>query len=290
MQINIINKRTNKIMNLSSYIYSSGILVTKFDPGKVPASFNKNKAIGQHGYTLQSTTLEDREVNIEATIIANDKVERDTMKREIDDILNPLDSLLIKYDDSGISKEIECSIEETPDYSTEFKTNNDYFLGFKISFECFKPFWVDQKQTVLNIETWQDGFEFEFELLPVGIEFAKRGPNEILINNDGNIEAPLEIYFKGPALNPQITFNDKKFIKVNKSLAENEILYINTSYDNKRVQIFKGELIEQAYHYIDIESSFFDLQSGTNKISYSTEGDYLPQEVIMKYKRNYFSL
>ena len=290
MDIEIINKRTNNSININSYIYSSGILISKFDPGKIAAVFNKTKSIGQKGYTLLSTTLEDREVNLEATIIANDKVERDTIKKMVDEVLNPLDTLVIKYNDLDIHKEIECSAEESPSYSTEFTTNNNYILKFNISFECFKPFWVDQEETILNVETWEGGFEFGFELTEGGIEFARKGPDEILISNDGNVEAPLEIYFKGPALNPCITLDDEKFIKVNKSITDNEVLYISTSYDDNTVQVIKDNVNEQAYHYIDIDSTFFNLDQGINKISYATEGDFLPQKVIIKYKRHYYSI
>lgn len=290
MDIEIINKRTNLSISLSSYINPSGILINKFDPGKVSAKFNKTKSIKQNGYTLLSTTLEDREVDLEATIIASDRTERDTLKRMVDEVLNPLDTLIIKYNNVEVRREIVCSAEETPSYATEFKNNNNFILKFNISFECFKPFWVDQEENILNVETWEGGFEFEFQLSDEGLEFARKGPNEIEINNYGNVESPLEIYFKGPALNPSIVLNDSKYIKVNRILLEDEILYINTSYDDKRVQVIRNDIVQQAYHYIDIESTFFDLGTGTNKVSYSTEGDYLPQQVIIKYKNHYYSV
>ncbi|GAB6169699.1 hypothetical protein JCM1393_21590 [Clostridium carnis] len=290
MQIEIINKRTNNSINLDSYVYSSGVLINVFNSGKVGATFNKSRGIGQHGYTLLSTTLEDREVYIKATIIANDRTERDSIKNNIDDVINPLDNIIIKYDNAGISKEIECSAEESPEYSTEYKTNNDFILEFEVSFECFKPFWVDQNRKVVNVETWEGGFEFDFELSSLGIEFAQKGANEIEINNIGNIDSPLEVYFKGPALNPCITLNNNKFIKVNRNLTEEEVLYINTSFDNKAVEVIRGDIVERAYHYIDIESSFFSLNQGLNKISYATDGDFLPQSVIIKYKCHYFNL
>lgn len=290
MKIEIINKRTNNSINLDSYVYESGVLINKFDPGNIKASFNKTRGIKQHGYTLLSSTLEEREPYIKATIFATDRTERNVIKNNIDDVLNPLDELVIKYNDIGVSKEIQCSAIETPSYSIEYKTNNNFILEFEVSFECFIPFWRDQEDKVINVETWEGGFEFEFELSSSLIEFAQKGPSEIIINNDGNIDVPIEIYFKGPALNPCITLNDNKFIKVNKEIRDDEVLYINTSFDNKEVKIIKGDKREQAYHYLDIESTFFNLDQGENIISYTTEGDFLPQSVIINYKRNYFSL
>lgn len=43
MEIEIINSRTNLSVNLSSYVNPSGILINKFDSGKVAANFNKIK-------------------------------------------------------------------------------------------------------------------------------------------------------------------------------------------------------------------------------------------------------
>ena len=291
MRIEIINSRTNNSITLESYVYTSGILITYFNPGNVEGIFNKVKGVGQNGATLLSTTLEERTPpEIQAVILADDRTELSVLKKNIDDVLNPLDGLIIKYYDEEINKQIECSVESTPKYSTDYKVNNDFALAFSASFECFKPFWTDQEETVLNVETWQDGFEFEFQLTNEGIEFAKKGPNEIEITNDGNVEAPLEIFFKGPALNPSITLNNDKFIKVNRSLLDDETLYIRTMFGNKAVQVIKENSTEQAYHYIDINSSFFSLGTGLNKISYTTDGDFLPQSVILKYKRHYFSL
>ncbi|MEG0642142.1 MAG: phage tail family protein [Clostridium sp.] len=290
MKIDIINKRTNNSITLESYVYSSGVLITNFYPGNIKGVFNKVKGIGQYGSSLMYTSIEDRQIELIAIILADDRSEINTIKRNVDGVINPLDNLVIKYFDEDIRKEIECMPEATPLYSTDYKTNNSNALAFKVNFECFNPFWIDQEDTVLNVETWEGGFEFEFELTSTDIEFARKGSNEIEINNYGNVEAPLEVFFKGPALNPSITLDDGKFIKVNRNLRDDEILYINTSFGNKAVQVFKGDVIEQAYHYIDIDSNFFNLNEGLNKISYATDGDFLSQSVVIKYKCHYFSL
>lgn len=290
MRIDIINKRTNNTVTLESYVYNTGVLITNFYPGTISATFNRVKGIGQHGSSLVSPSLEDRTIEIKAIILSDDIMERNTIKRNLDDVLNPLDTIIIKYNNDGIRKQIQCSPDASPLYSTDYKTSNDLALAFSVSFECFNPFWMDQDETILNVETWEGGLEFEFELTSFGIEFARKGPNEIEINNYGNVEAPLEVFFKGPALNPSITLNSGKFIKVNRNLADDETLYINTSFDNKAVQVMRGDIVEQAYHYIDIDTIFFNLEPGKNLISYATDGDFLPQSVVIKYKCHYFSL
>lgn len=289
MRIDIVNKRTDKSVTLESYVYGNGVLITYFSPGNIPTTFNKVKGVNQYGSSLLNSTVEERSVELEAIILGNDKVEIQSLQRSIDDVLNPLDELIIRCTDENINKEIIGSLDGTPIYSKDYKTNNDYGLSFKVSFECFNPFWREQNEIVCNIETWEGGIEFELELTSSGVEFARKGPNEVEIINYGNIEAPLEILFTGPALNPTILLNDR-FIKVNKRIEDNEMLYIRTNFGDKAVEVVREDSREQAYHYIDIDSSFFDLDSGRNLISYSTEGDYIPQSVVIKYKYHYFGL
>lgn len=285
--IEILNK--DKSITLDSYVFENGILITSFDEGEIPATFNKVKGVNQIGSSLNHSTLETRNMTLEAMILGEDRIQIEALKSSIDSVLNPMDDLIIKYTDDYKKKEIKGRVVSTPKYSSNYNTNNDNALALKIDIECFNPLWADQVETIMNVETWIDGFEFEFELNSLGIEFARKGPNEVEIIN-GNIEAPLEIYFKGPALNPQITLNDNSFIKVNKTLQEGETLYIRTNYGDKEVKIIRNGLIEQAYHYLDIDSRFFNLNSGKNKISYRTDGDFLPQSVVIKFKKHYLSL
>lgn len=287
--IEILNKSSNNSISLDSYVFDNGILITKFNDGDISATFNKVKGVNQLGSSLNYATLETRQMDIEGIILGVDRIQIESLKSSIDSVLNPMDDLVIKYTDEYKSKEIIGRATSTPTYSKDYTTNNNNGLAFKLDLECFNPFWREQQETVLNVETWEGGFEFEFELLSEGIEFAKKGPNEIEIIN-GNVEAPLEIYFKGPALDPQIVLNNRSFIKVNKSLQEGETLYIRTNYGDKAVKVIKGDSVEQAYNYLDVESNFFNLNSGINTLSYKTEGDFLPQSVVIKYKKHYLSL
>lgn len=289
MKIEIINMRTNESISMDSYIFGEGVLITEFNPGSIPATFNKVKGVNQNGVFRLTTTLEERQMELTAIILNSSRVEIEAVKSKIDDVLNPADDLKLKYTNDNIAKECICAADSTVQYSIENILNSESALEFKVSFECFNPFWTDQVETILNVETWEGGFEFDFEILSDGIEFARKGPNEIEILN-GSVEAPLEIFFKGPALNPKVTLNNSEFIKVNKALKEAETLYIKTNYGEKIVEIRKTTGVEQAYNYIDIQSKFFSLKPGKNTLMYATEGDFLPQSVIIQYKKHYLSL
>lgn len=291
--IELINKENGLNTTIESYVQGTGILLTYFEDEQIQGEFNKFKGVNQHGMSINSTSLSERIIYLEGIILADDREQIEVYKRQLVRVLNPLQDVLLKYNEDYINKEIIVRAEEIPKFSSDYKTNNKNGLAFKCDFNASYPFWQDQEENVTNIETWEGGLEFPFEIPSSGIEFAIKGPNELEFINYGDAESPLEIFFNGPALNPIIRLNDRKFIKLNKQIQDNETLYISTIYGNKRVEIINENGIrENAHNYIDMRStlSLFNLEVGSNILSYSTDGDFIPQSVIIKYKNKYLSL
>jgi len=291
--IELINKENNLNVTIESFVKGTGVLLTSFEDGQIQGEFSKFKGVNQHGQSINSTSLSERPFSIEGIILADNREQIEVLKRQLVRILNPLQDVLLKYNENYISKEIVVRAEEIPKFSTDYKTNHENGLAFQCSLNASYPFWQDQEENVTNIETWEGGFEFEFEIPSTGIEFAKKGPDKLEFINYGDIESPLEILFNGPALNPIITLNGDKFIKLNKQILDTETLYISTAYGNKKVEIIKSDgNRENAYNYIDIKStlSVFNLEVGSNTLSYSTDGNFIPQSVIVEYKNKYLSL
>ncbi|WP_251860389.1 phage tail domain-containing protein [Clostridium sp. Marseille-Q2269] len=287
--IKLINLKNKEEINVESDIKYSGILCTKFNDNQTKGEFSRIKGVNQIGQSINSSTLSVRDISLGGVIIGEDRLQVEVLRKQLVAILNPLEDVLLKYTEDYIEKEIIVRAANVPIFSSEI--NNDNLLSFLVSLDADYPLWQDQEENVTNIETWEGGFEFEFEIPTEGIEFARKGPDKIEVLNNGQIESPLEFYFKAPALNPKIILNSKEYIKVNKKINEGEILYICTAYGKKRVEIIKEDgTRENAYGYIDIFSKFFKLPVGKSIISYSTEGDFIPQSVILKYKNQYLSL
>ena len=291
--IELSNNEKNLSIAMDSYVKGTGVLLTSFNDGQIQGEFSKLKGVNQYGQSISTTSLSERPIDIEGIILADNREQIEVLKKQLVKILNPLQDVLIKYNEDYINKEIIVRAEEIPKFSTDYRTNNENALAFKCSLNASYPFWQDQNENVTNIETWEGGFEFEFEINAAGIEFAKKGPNELTFINHGDVESPLEIFFNGPALNPTIKLNNNKFIKLNKQIQDTETLYISTMYGKKRVEVIKSDGDrENAYNYIDIKSnlSLFNLEVGSNILSYSTEGVFIPQSVIIQYKNKYLSL
>ncbi|GAA0735455.1 phage tail domain-containing protein [Clostridium oceanicum] len=287
--IKLINLRNKEEINIESYVKENGVLCTKFQDNQPKGEFTKIKGVNQIGQSVNSTSLTERDIVLEGIIIGKDRNQVEIFKKQLVSILNPMDKILIQYTNDYVKKEIKVVSISVPVFSIELNTKN--LLGFMVNLEAPYPLWQDQKESITNIETWEGGLEFPFELTSSGFELARKGPNEIELVNSGQMEAPLEFYFKAPALNPKIILNNNQYIKVNKKINDGEMLYISTAYGMKRVEIIKSDgRKENAYNYIDINSCFFKLFTGYNIISYSTEGSYIPQSVIVKYKNQYLSL
>ena len=284
-----INLNNKKSVNLKSNLNDNGIICTSFEDEQTKGEFQTTKGIKQFGQSINTTTLSARDITIEGVIVEENLTQIEILKRELIAVLNPLDDVLLEYTDDVIQKAIIVRAVSVPTFSSELNTNN--LKSFMVQLDAEYPLWQDQIYTTINVETWKSNFEFPFFIEETGLEFASKGENKIEFINAGEMEAPLEFYFKAPALNPKIILNDEKYIKVNRQLNDRETLYICTAYGNTKVEIIKpnGER-ENAYGYIDINSTFFKLPVGSNIISYSTDGDFIPQSVIVKYKNQYLSL
>ena len=103
----------------------------------------------------------------------------------------------------------------------------------------------------------------------------------------GDVPSPIRAEFKNESVNPKLTLvNTGEFIKVQTTIADEEKLIINTAYGNKTVEhIAVDGTIENAYHLITLDSSFFSLPIGENQLSFIGESG--TPEVYL-YWRNYY--
>ena len=132
------------------------------------------------------------------------------------------------------------------------------------------------------------GLKFPLRLPTI---FAHRGYQRVF-ENVGDVPTPVQIEFKGPAQNPTI-FNRTtgEFIAVNRELGPDDILFIDTAFGQKRVEIQRanGES-ENAFNYIDLASSFFQLELGDNLIEYSSNNDSTLTRVRVSYRNRYVGI
>jgi hypothetical protein len=90
-------------------------------------------------------------------------------------------------------------------------------------------------------------------------------------------------------VNPTVKNNTTgEFVKINREIDATQILIISTEFGKKKVEIKAADgAITNAFNYIDLDSTFFQLQPGNNEIEYLTNNSDKASKVIIRYQNRY---
>ena len=253
--------------------------------GNVQVTIESQKAPKQDGSTYIDNTLENRAISIEGMIITRKNPnEVLNYRRKMQIVLNPkLGEVTITYYYGDQVKEIKAIVESTPIFPSGKGDKGLYYQKYLIQLLCHQPFWLDTYYESREMSYLMGGLNFRL-FLPTS--FSNRGFKRKAING-GDVSTPVEIEFKGPATNPTVTNESTgEFIKVNRELGEDDILTVSTAFGEKYVRI-NGE---NAFHYIDLDGVFWQLDPGENILSYQSNNDSIKTRVIVKWKNRYIGL
>lgn len=253
--------------------------------GNVSVTIEDQKAPKQDGSTYIDNMLENRNISIEGMIVTrNNPDEVLKYRRKMQRVLNPkLGEVDITYYFKDQVKEIKAIVESTPIFPGGKGGKGLYYQKYLIQLLCHNPFWMDNYYESREMSYLMGGFKFNL-CLPTS--FSNRGFKR-KASNDGDVSTPVEIEFKGPAINPTVTnVTSGEFIKVNRELGDEDILTVSTAFGEKYVRI-NGE---NAFHYIDLDSVFWQLKSGDNILSYQSNNDSIKTKVLVKWKNRYIGL
>mgnify|MGYP000890053600 FL=1 len=237
-----------------------------------------DRLVNQDGTTISNENLGVRYIVLTGTII--DNVARNRLR--LSSVINPKLGGVLQYKKGNIIRKIPCRVEKTP------VLNNEIYPEFIIYLFCPNPYLLSIHRLGQEISSWIGGLQFPFSL-PFALR--QRGGTRQNIINSGDVATPLEIIFKGPALNPKITNHTTgEYIKIDRELTTDDTLYITTHFGNKRVEVERFGEREDAHHYMDLDSTFFKLQAGDNLIEYTTEDELVSQGVEVRYYNRYLGI
>lgn len=279
-KVTFINARGESIE-----LYHEPFFLNKIEGlGDVAAETQSKKSPWQDGSTPLDTTFEERYISIEVVILDNLLNNRQYISRVFNPKLGP--GLLV-YENDMVTRNIMAIAEHVPKFPDERPR-----LGQKVMIElkCHNPYWLDASQ-VEELVVWEGGMEFPL-VLPT--EFARQSTSKAkLLVNDGDVDTPITVSFKGPATAPIkiINMTTGEFIEVNQNLLDGEVLEINTSFGQKRVvKILPDGTVTNVFHYINLESTFFNLIQGNNLIDYSLGADYERAGVEITWRNRYLGI
>lgn len=251
--------------------------------GSLGVELENQKSPNQDGLTYINNTLSSRDISIEGIIISrNDPDEILEHRRKMQRVLNPkLGEVTIKYEYKGSTKEIKAIVESTPIFPAAGRGH--FYQRYLINLICHSPFWLDTYYESSEMSYIMGGIKFNLKL---PTKFSNRGFKRKAVNR-GDVDTPVKIEFIGPATNPSvINETTGEVIKVNRELGAEDILTISTTFGEKYVKI-NGE---NAFHYIDLDTSLWSLVPGDNILSYKSNNDSINTRVKVTWKNRYLDI
>lgn len=253
--------------------------IIEFDGrGGAEGTVQSQKSPFQDGASFIETMLDIRDMAIELKITDDSYEKRALLSK----VFNPKSGEgELRYRSGGYERIIDCVVESSPTFP---KAN--VYQRCQIVLLALNPYW--HTPSITEEPTFEPLFEFPFEgTFEMGVQRDER-----IIDNDGDAPAPIQVEFHGPAVNPIITNNTTgQYIKVNQTLGEDEIMKIDTTPGKKSVVFVGSDGTERnVFNWIDLESTFFQLQLGENNIQYSADSDIQGAIVNIYYQKRFIGV
>ena len=238
--------------------------------GLAPLDIKLSKAPYQDGKTLIDEVYDERNFDIEFTIFASDKQTLFNRRLNVVNRFSPylgLGQLKWRQVD-GSTYYLDCLVKK-------IKFPQGVAQGTKhqkvlMQMVAPNPFWYDSTQIEKIMVGFSGGFSFPFSF---PVDFGIVG-TQIEAINIGNVDSPIIIYLYGEVVNPVITnTTTDEEITVVLTVADGDILIINTAFGEKGALILSGGEYTNAFEYVDPDSVFWKLQPGSNTISYSVTSE-----------------
>lgn len=252
--------------------------------GHPGATSQKSQGVNQDGCNSEDSLLDPRVLQLQVTIRTKNRQKLYELRRRIMRLINPKTynqatkkrgELLIYYENDFKKYRIYGKVED----SAEFNDRKNNYDKATISFYCQDPYWLDEKGQNIDIKSVTGGLKFPI-MLPNHfslISFYKE------IENEGDVEAPIQIEYTGPAMNPRISNETTgEFIQVNMEIDKKEKLVIDTREGKETVNLITPHETIDVYNKIDLNSTFFKLIVGKNLIKYSSDIEGAKDRVTIK--------
>nr|DAV95810.1 MAG TPA: tail protein [Caudoviricetes sp.] len=299
-KISLMNLVTKKEIVIDK-LESPNFILDYIDWGQVSSSRHTFKYTNQVGEIVVSISLETRNIDLSAYILAETEGEMSSLKKYMNNFVNPLNMLRINYNGYVLDFLPDTSIK----YAGEEKENNEILCKFKISGLAPDPLFKEEEKNQIKAATTTGKFHFPLAIPngygsahlkpPKGIIFGLRSPASIVaIENKGAVDTGIIVSFraKSQVVNPQILdIETQKLLKINKTLEAGEAVEINTSYGEKEVKGYlNGEEAINYFKYIDIDSEWLQIKQGTNLLRYQADKGVENLEVTIYFENKFLEV
>lgn len=282
---------TNSLGVVLSITRSTPFLIQSFDSTENVNIYNA-KGVLQDGSTYLGNSLGIRDIPVGMILLADTKEQLITLRKQVEQAFNPkLGEGYLTYTDEVKSIKIKCIPSELP----WFENNEDgNWQSCLINLTANNPYWQDLEQIKAEIALWVGDFSFELELTEQGIEMGHREQSLIVnVLNEGDVECGMRVEFKALATltNPSIlNVNTQEYLKINKTMEAGEVLSITTHFGSKKVESTLNGATTNAFNFIDLGSTFLQLDVGDNLFRYNADTGIDNLEVSIYYTPQYLGV
>jgi hypothetical protein len=254
------------------------------------AEIQRTKAPYQDGTTYIDTLMNERAISFEITILTSDELSLTEKRQLVTQVFNPkLGEGVLRYEFEGGTREIDVTVDGPPVFPSGRDNRGRNYQKAIINLLCPSPFWMDAVKTSKQMSFIMGGFGFPWRL--GSTKFSERTYKRVF-DNQGDVSTPVYIEFYGPAVNPVITNNTTgEFVRVNRTLEETDKLVIDTTFGQKKVEIVHADgSTTNAFNWIDLDSTFFQLVLGDNEIEYNSNNDSTKSRVVISFKNRFLGV
>lgn len=246
------------------------------------------KAPYQNGSTYINSYLGERNIDVTILINAENETALTATKKTLTHLFTYGIESTLTYSDGVNSYNIAVVPTQGIEFSQSVKYPN-YQTCF-VRLVAHSPYLYDTTETISELTITSGGVEFDLELSDTN-EFETEGNATVNLVNLGDISTHIQVTFEGPVTLAKITnVSTGEYIEIAKSLKAGEKLIINTEHGKKSVLFDNGVTQVNAFQYINLNSTFFELVPGTNVIKYSTGFVLNNPKVTTKFKNIYLGV
>lgn len=230
------------------------------------------------GCYITNDILEAKFISISGVV--NPKADIDVLRRDFKKIFNPKLNGTLIFSSQSLEKDrvIKVKAEEVPSI-----TKSGDVFKFSIDLMAASPFWEEQEKVEI-IALLTPKMHFPLIIKTNAFIFGtKKSVKETEVNNIGDVNTGLRMVFKArgqvdnPCIKNAIT---GEYIKLNYSMKKDDMIEVINYPNQKKITINQ---VENGFKYLDLDSTFFELETGKNLIGYDADLNPINLDVILYY-------
>lgn len=262
-----------------------------------------HKFFNQVGVSVSSTSIEERDIEIQGWIVAEEEIAMANRKQILNNFINPRQLIAMEY----LKYKLEFLPTQSIRYTPAWVENNEVVCKFVITGTAQDPRWADIEETTVPAAATIPTFHFPLIIAPQpheippdppypagGVVFGYREPSLFLtIRNESSVPVGMRIVFRayGTLSNPRlINVTTGQYFGLNIEMHGGDVATVITELGQKSVKGSIDGIQQSLFPYRDIGSSWLQLEVGDNIFTYSADTGIDNLDIYIHYYNRYLEV